>query len=106
LLGNKLFSRGVSIEINSKLKLKSSSKTMSIPKFLVADNTDQPDSIFIIHTQFPHFAWDVNHDTVEWFDELEGEEEELINEVAELMETAEAFYEREMQRHEAEMEED
>tara|TARA_R110002050_G_scaffold71466_6_gene153643 strand:+ start:4975 stop:5214 length:240 start_codon:yes stop_codon:yes gene_type:complete len=79
---------------------------MSIPKFLVADNTDQPDSIFIVHTQFPHFAWDVNHDTVEWFDELEGEEEELINEVADLMETAEAFYEREMKRHEAEMEED
>jgi len=94
------------IEIISKFRLQSSPLTMSIPKFLVADNTDQPDSIFIIHTQFPHFAWDVNHDTVEWFDELEGEEEELINEVADLMETAEAFYEREMKRHETEMGED
>ncbi|MGK0407157.1 MAG: hypothetical protein ACJAZH_000976 [Roseivirga sp.] len=78
---------------------------MSIPKFLVGDNTDHPDSIFIVHTQFPHFAWDLTTDEIEWFDELEGEEDDLVNEVASLMESAEEFYEREMKRHEAEMEE-
>ncbi len=75
---------------------------MDLPHFLLADNTDQPDSLYIIHTQYPRFVWDVHHDEVEWFDELEGEEEELVNEVGELMATAEAFYEREMRVHEAE----
>lgn len=75
---------------------------MKLPHFLLADNSDQPESIYIIHTQYPRFAWDVDHDEVEWFDTLEGEEEELVNEVGELMATAEAFYEREMSVLEAE----
>lgn len=74
---------------------------MELPHFLLADNTDQPDSLYIVHTQYPRFVWDIQNDGIEWLDELEGEEEELINEVTSLMETAEAFYEREMQRHEA-----
>ncbi len=76
---------------------------MELPHFLIADNTDQPDSLYIVHTQYPRFVWDIQNDDLEWFDELEGEEDELVNEVANLMETAEAFYEREMQRHEAEV---
>ncbi len=76
---------------------------MELPHFLIADNTDQPDSLFVVHTQYPRFVWNISNDELEWFDELEGEEEELINEVTSLMETAEAFYEREMQRHEAEI---
>lgn len=74
---------------------------MELPHFLLADNTDHPNSLYIIHTQYPRFAWDIQNDELEWLDELEGEEDELINEVTSLMETAEAFYEREMQRHEA-----
>lgn len=76
---------------------------MELPRFLLADNTDAPEEIFIIHTQFPRFVWNVNHDLIEWFDDLDGEEDDLVNEVGQLMETAEAFYEREMQRHEAEL---
>ncbi|QNR23315.1 MULTISPECIES: hypothetical protein [Croceimicrobium] len=75
---------------------------MELPHFLLADNTDTPDNLYIIHTQYPRFIWDIYGDDVEWLDELEGEEEELVNEVASLMETAEAFFEREMQRLEAE----
>tara|TARA_R110002096_G_scaffold436050_1_gene666057 strand:- start:1603 stop:1839 length:237 start_codon:yes stop_codon:yes gene_type:complete len=76
---------------------------MNLPNFLVADNTDMPDEIFIIHTQYPRFAWSVNTDEVEWMDELEGEEEDLITEIANLLDSAEAFYEREMTRHEKEL---
>jgi len=76
---------------------------MELPHFLLADNTDHPDSLYIFHTQYPRFVWDIQGDDVEWLDELEGEsEEELVNEIASLMETAEAFYEREMKRLEAE----
>lgn len=73
---------------------------MELPHYLLADCTDTPDCIYIIHTQYPRFVWEVNSDYVEWLDHLEGESEDLINEVAELMSAAEAFYMREMQRHE------
>ncbi len=76
---------------------------MEIPAFLLADNTDTPDALFVIHTQYPRFAWDLQQDEVEWFDHLEGTEEDLIDEVGRLMETAQAFYEREMRRHEEEI---
>lgn len=28
---------------------------MELPKFLLGDNTDFPDAIFVIHTEFPRF---------------------------------------------------
>ncbi len=76
---------------------------MQLPHFLLADNTDHPDEIYIVHTEYPRFIWNVNHDEIEWMDELEGEEEELVNEIANLLDCAEAFYEREVTRHEAEL---
>lgn len=79
---------------------------MTLPNFLVADNTDIPDEIFIIHTQYPRFAWAVNQDNVEWMDELEGEEEDLVTEIANLLDAAETFYDREMKRHEEELAEE
>ncbi len=78
---------------------------MELPRFLLADNTDLPEEMFIIHNEYPRFIWNVNHDEVEWIDEPQGDEneEELINEIADLLDCAEAFYEREMKRHEAEL---
>ncbi len=77
---------------------------MDIPRFLLADNTDLPDEIFIVHNEYPRFIWNVHHDEVEWIDALKGEEDEaLINEIANVLDCAEAFYEREMKRHEAEL---
>jgi hypothetical protein len=83
--------------------LEAKTQPMELPHFLLADNTDVPDEIFIVHTEFPRFIWNVNHDEVEWMDELEGEEEKLVDEIANLLDAAEAFYEREMKRHEAEL---
>lgn len=76
---------------------------MQLPHFLLADNTDLPEDIFIIHMEYPRFVWSVNSDEVEWLDELQGEEEELIVEIANLLDCAEAFYEREMKRNEEEL---
>ncbi|MDZ7847521.1 MAG: hypothetical protein U5L96_12565 [Owenweeksia sp.] len=69
-----------------------------ITSFLLADNTDLPDDIFIVHTDFPRFIWKMNEDEVEWLDDLKGEEQELVKEVANLLEAAEAFYNREIER--------
>ena len=76
---------------------------MQIPQFLLADNTDLPDEIFIIHAEYPRFIWSVNQDEVEWLDDIKGEEDQLVNEITGLLESAEAFYEREMQRLEADL---
>lgn len=72
---------------------------MELPKFMLGDNTDCPDDIFVIHTEFPRFVINLVNDEVEWFDDLEGDETELANEVSELIELAGNFYDREMERY-------
>ena len=46
-----------------------------LPKFLVADNTDLPEAIFILHTEYPRFIVNLENDEVDWFDALEKDEE-------------------------------
>jgi hypothetical protein len=72
---------------------------MELPKFMLGDNTDCPEDIFVIHTEFPRFVINLVNDEVEWFDDLEGDETELANEVSELIELAGNFYDREMERY-------
>ena len=74
---------------------------MNLPKFLLGDNTDHQDAIFVIHTDFPRFIINLVDDEIEWFEDFQGEDqEELENEVASLIEQATAFYDREMERYE------
>lgn len=75
---------------------------MEIPPFLLADNTDQPDQYYVIHTQYPRFAFDVAEEEIDWWDRLEGTEEDLIDEVGSLLNEAREFFEREIRRHEEE----
>lgn len=72
---------------------------MRIPKFLMGDNTDCQDDIFVIHTEYPQFIINLVDDEIEWLDDIQGDEAELANEVAELIELASAFYDREMKRY-------
>ncbi len=76
---------------------------MELPQFLLADNTDHPELIFIVHTEFPRFIWNMVDDNIEWLDDLNGSEEELVQEMAELLQQAESFYDREMQRLESDL---
>jgi hypothetical protein len=76
---------------------------MNLPKFLLGDNTDCKDDIFVIHTEFPRFIINLVDDEIEWFEDFQGEDqEELEIEVAELIEKASEFYDREMKRYENE----
>ncbi|MFC2610519.1 MAG: hypothetical protein ACFNYA_03310 [Capnocytophaga granulosa] len=50
----------------------------SFPKFLLGDNTDYPDAIFIIHTEFPRFILNLADDEVEWLEEFDQEDEEEL----------------------------
>lgn len=72
---------------------------MTLPKFLLGDNTDNPEDIFIVHTEYPHFIINLLNDDIEWFDELRGDETEIANEISRLIEDAIEFYDREMERY-------
>ena len=73
----------------------------SFPKFLLGDNTDYPDAIFIIHTEFPRFILNLADDEVEWLEEFDKEDEEELEASAEsLIQEATAFYDREISRYE------
>lgn len=75
---------------------------MAVPKFLVGDNTDHPENVFIIHTEYPRFVMDLDSDEVEWLDDIEGEDEtELTDEMSKLLDDANTFYIREVERYEA-----
>ena len=41
---------------------------MDFPKFLVADNTDLPEAVFIVHTEFPAFVLNLENDEVKWLE--------------------------------------
>ena len=73
---------------------------MTLPKFLLGDNTDHPEDIFIVHTEYPQFIINLLNDDIEWLDELRGDESEIaIGNNAGLIEEASIFYDREMERY-------
>ena len=74
---------------------------MQLPKFVLADNSDFPDDIFVIHLDFPLFIINLKDDEVEFMEDLEGEDEtELESEMEHLITLAGEFYDREMERYE------
>ena len=74
---------------------------MDLPKFILGDNTDFPDSIFIIHTQYPRFILNLENDSIKWLESFsESDEEELVTKTKELIEEASMFYDREVSRYE------
>lgn len=74
---------------------------MELPKFLLGDNTDFPDELFIIHLEFPRFVVNLKNDELEWLDDTdELSDAELQNETTELVAQAIAFYDREVARYE------
>ena len=73
---------------------------MELPKFLLGDNTDCANDIFVIHTDFPRFIINLVDDEIEWLEDFQGEDQdELETQVATLIEEASEFYDREMERY-------
>lgn len=76
---------------------------MELPKFVLADNSDFPEDIFIIHLDYPRFIINLKDDEVEFMEEAEDlDEAELNQEMESLIEQANTFYDREMERYEKE----
>lgn len=75
---------------------------MDLPKFLLGDNTDYPNGIYIVHTEFPRFIINLENDEVEWLEEFSKEDQaELEEETENLIKAATAFYDREVARYDS-----
>ena len=80
-----------------------------LPKFLLADNSQEtPDTIFVVHTETPRFIVEsdiddfyANHN-VHWIDGEPGDEEMI----ADLLEAAEDFLDKEFENEEKLSEDD
>ena len=74
---------------------------MDFPKFLLGDNTDYPDAVFVIHTEYPRFIINLENDDVEWLEDFDAsDEKELASEAEDLITQANEFYDREVSRYE------
>ncbi|WP_456439130.1 hypothetical protein [Psychroserpens sp.] len=73
---------------------------MELPKFILGDNTDHPNAIYVIHTDFPRFIINLEDDEVEWFEEFdEHDQKEIEAETENLIQAATDFYDREVSRY-------
>lgn len=74
---------------------------MDLPRFLIADNTEYPENVYVVHTEFPRFILDVDSQEVQMFDGSDTEDEAIQD----LVEQALGFYESELDTYEEEEEE-
>ncbi|MCZ8144565.1 hypothetical protein [Flavobacterium sp.] len=71
---------------------------MNLPKFVLADNAQFPDDIFVIHLDYPRFIINLANDEVEIFDDVDDEDQaELEAEMETLIQQAGEFYDAEME---------
>ena len=76
---------------------------MTLPKFILGDNTEFPNAIYVIHTEFPRFIINLEDDDVEWFEEFDDQDQKEIEaEIENLIEQATAFYDREIETYDSE----
>lgn len=74
---------------------------MIIPKFLIGDNSEHPDAIFVIHTEFPRFIIDLTKDEIQWFEEFDKQDQdELSSETENAIKQATEFYDAEIAKYE------
>ena len=73
---------------------------MILPKFILGDNTNFPEAIFVIHTEFPRFIINLQNDEVEWLEEFDKEDQkELEDETETAIEEATKFYDNEVAQY-------
>ncbi len=80
---------------------------MKLPKFLLADNSDFPEDLFVVHTEYPRFILNVEEEEVEWLDDLEGDDEEtMADEATKVVEAAFKWCDDELAKYDEEDDDD
>ena len=74
---------------------------MNLPKFILGDNTDHPNAIYVVHTEFPRCIINLENDQIEWLEDFNNEDQkELLEETEVMVKLASEFYDREVSRYE------
>ena len=75
---------------------------MTLPKFILGDNTEHPSAIYVIHTEFPRFIINLENDDLEWFEDFDKDDQaELEVETENAIKEATDFYDREIAEYDA-----
>ncbi len=75
---------------------------MKIPRFILGDASEAPNSIFVIHTEFPRCIIDLSTDELKFLDDISKEDEdELREETENLVKEATDFYDAEVKFYES-----
>lgn len=70
---------------------------MDLPKFLLSSNSDLPDKLFVVHTEFPRFVLNIINDEIFWLEEFdEIDIKEVKNQTQNLIKDALDFYDKEI----------
>ena len=70
---------------------------MNIPKFLLSSNSDLPQKLFIVHTEYPRFILNIINDEIFWLEEFdENDIKEIKNQTQILINQALDFYDKEI----------
>ena len=70
---------------------------MDLPKFLLSSNSDLPDKLFVVHTEFPRFVLNIINDEIFWLEEFdENDIKEDKNQTQNLIKDALDFYDKEI----------
>ncbi len=74
---------------------------MQLPRFLLADHSEHPEDIFIVHTQYPRFVINLKDDEIEFLEEIsDKDQEDLTTEMENFINEASAFYDEEVAKYE------
>lgn len=72
---------------------------MNIPKFLLSSNSDLPQKLFIVHTEYPRFILNIINDEIFWLEEFdENDIKEIKNQTQILINQALDFYDNEISK--------
>jgi len=72
-----------------------------LPEFLLADSTEHPESIFVIHTVFPRFVINLQNDDIQWWESFTSEDKKIATqEVVHWVEQATKFYDQQISSYE------
>ena len=67
-----------------------------LPKYLIADNSKHPNSLFVVHTEYPRFILNISNDDIFWLEEFTKEDEKEVSDNSESwIENALKFYDSE-----------
>tara|TARA_B100001250_G_C19643072_1_gene719151 strand:- start:559 stop:783 length:225 start_codon:yes stop_codon:yes gene_type:complete len=70
---------------------------MNVPKFLLSSNSDLPEKLFVVHTEYPRYILNIINDEFFWLEEFdENDIKEIKNQSQILINQALDFYDNEI----------